>query len=90
VNFDSLMLHDATILNIDFKWSNSLVVINVKSHAKNISLEFTGCTNISVPHENPWGKSSSINSTKYEDGLFKIEMQSGDVIAITANSFSMV
>lgn len=51
-------------------------------------LEFQGVTHLSVPRHDEWGPSSSVNGASSKPGHFAIEMQSGDVIDIKAQSFS--
>ena len=40
-----------------------------------------------APHRMPWGASVHVNAVREEDGWFVLEMQSGDVIRIAAESF---
>ena len=50
---------------------------------------FTGVSALHIPRDNPWGASVSINSIcRGRDGLFEIEIQSGDVIRIAATDWA--
>jgi hypothetical protein len=42
-----------------------------------------------LPHEEPWGPSFYVNEASYSDGIFRIQMQSGDTIEIVATGFSL-
>jgi hypothetical protein len=47
-----------------------------------------GVEEVFIPHRNPWGPSTSINSARTEASrVYIIEMQSGDEIRITAERF---
>jgi len=86
-NFSDSNLHDATLVNIEFDWGNALTFVSFKCHNKNVVIKFSECTNVSIPHENPWGQSASVNATSQDGKTFKIEMQSGDIISINSGSF---
>ena len=86
-NFSDLNLHDATLINIEFDWVNALAFVSFKLHLENVVIKFSDCTNVCIPHENPWGQSSSVNATSQDDNTFKIEMQSGDIISVNSSSF---
>jgi hypothetical protein len=88
--FDSLMLHDATLIDINFNWLKSVTTVKFKKHDGIYSIQFSSCTNLSIPHECSWGESNSINSFSNKGCVYKIEMQSGDLIVINASGFSMV
>jgi hypothetical protein len=88
-NFADLNLHDATIINIEFDWANALALVSFKLHLEKVVIRFSDCTNVSIPHENPWGQSASVNATSQDGNEFKIEMQSGDIISVNSSSFSV-
>jgi len=81
-----LDLHDCTIEELRFFWQKGNLAITVWRHSKPLqksilcNLVLSGVTEIFIPHESPWGPSNEINSASFENGLCKIEMQSGDVI----------
>jgi hypothetical protein len=58
------------------------------------SLQAEGVSHLEVPRLNPWGPSVSVNEVRgpttnaNESQAIEIEMQSGDVIKITAKSFA--
>jgi len=46
--------------------------------------------NLTLPHTQPWGPSSSINSaSQRNEGQYEIEMQSGDIIRIDARDVKL-
>jgi hypothetical protein len=89
-NFEDLNLHDATLINVEFDWANSVAFISLKLPDKNVVIKFSGCTNVNIPQENSWGKSVSVNKIRKSGLLFEIEMQSGDIISITSESFDLL
>jgi len=86
MSFDSLPLHDATLAAICIDWDAArcdvrLRPVGLSSHL----LVFEGFTHIELPRRQVWGPSSSINTVAQpREGLFDIELQSGDVIRIEA------
>jgi hypothetical protein len=86
-----LELHDATLVSVDFAWGIGVCNLWLE-HGQQGScvLTFAGVSNITLPRLQPWGRSSSINSArKIEDNRYEIEMQSGDLLTIDANSASL-
>ena len=69
-----------------FKCKPSPVEIQEGRHL----LEFQQVTALKIPHDEPWGRSSSVNEISHSSGTFQIEMQSGDIIEIAAGSFTLV
>ncbi|MBG9990657.1 hypothetical protein [Pseudoalteromonas sp. NZS37] len=88
-NFAGLNLHDATLINIEFDWANALTFVSFKLHLEKVVIKFSDCTNVSIPHENLWGQSASVNAIRQDGNTFKIEMQSGDIISVNSSSFSV-
>jgi hypothetical protein len=90
---DKLPLHDATLESIKVDWGSREVAINLKVYtSRNSSVEpyvlkFEKVNNIQAPHDSPWGDSESINRVTVEDKKIKIEIQSGDVIEVSAEIF---
>lgn len=85
MTFSALPLHDATLLAICICWDAarcdiSLRPVGMPPHL----LVFEGFKNIELPRREEWGPSSSVNSVSERDGLFEIEMQSGDTIRVEA------
>ncbi len=90
-SFDALPLHDAVVSAIEIDWEKKLCRfhLSVVSRSGNDALlAFEGVTWLSMPHNEPWGPSSSVNSVSDAGGGFKIEMQSGDIIEIKATSYA--
>jgi len=86
-------LHDAVLKELRIDWSACVCVAEVlafvdglKLPAQHRHLRFSKIEEVIVPHRAPWGGSEQINSATEKDGVFLIEMQSGDVIRITAES----
>ncbi len=92
--FESLDLHDASIETIVFDWKAGRCDIILQSwsveHRKSLVtfLSFFEVSHLEIPRDVPWGESVSINEVKECDGLFQIEMQSGDTISVVAKGFS--
>ncbi|HEX3864833.1 MAG TPA: hypothetical protein VHY35_24370 [Stellaceae bacterium] len=87
-------MHDWTLLTLLFDWQTATVTISFRaSHAKAASLIANGVSHLDVPRLNEWGRSVSVNKVHgpVDNGRgeqrLQIEMQSGDVIAISATSF---
>jgi hypothetical protein len=88
-------MHDWSLISVHLDWQSAVVELRLTAPEGAAVLTATGVTNLAVPHDFPWGPSASVNG---HDGpvpfgadlhQLKIEMQSGDVIAVTAKSFSM-
>lgn len=92
-SYEGLSLHDAVLRSIEVDWDKKRCVFHLAAFvtpgcgATPHVLAFEGVTFLSVPHEEPWGSSSFVNSVSNEGANFKIEMQSGDVIELTATNF---
>jgi len=90
VTFSSLPLHDASIAATYIGWEAArcdlrLRPVGLLSHL----LVFEGFTNIELPRRESWGPSSSVNSlAQPHEGLFEIELQSGDTIRIVASHWA--
>ncbi len=83
-------LHDATLVSVELLWAQGsctlgLVVIGVGPS----ELAFAGVTSIHLPRKHPWGPSVYVNAFRtIEPGSFELELQSGDVLCIKAESWS--
>lgn len=90
MTFNSLPLHDALLAAIYIRWEDArcdlrLRPVGLPSHL----LVFEGFTNIELPRRESWGQSSSVNSLMQpHEGLFEIELQSGDTIRIEASDWA--
>ena len=94
MKFENLGLHDATIKAISYLWEDKTLTINGKCYSEKIdgfvdfTLRFNAVTCVSIPHQEKWGTSSSINGTRLTTPKkYSIEIQSGDEIAIEAEDF---
>ncbi|MET0356960.1 MAG: hypothetical protein ABW044_09285 [Cellvibrio sp.] len=95
MEFQTLPLHDATLISINYEWqlkSVSIVGERYNSSIQKISpfkILFTNVTLLSIPHSEEWGDSASILelATLNASG-YQIQMQSGDLITIQAGNFS--
>ena len=84
-------LHDATLLSVQADWAQgtAVVVLQVADVEEPLRVRAAGVTDLRMPHERPWGPSVSVNSWHIASGVLSIEMQSGDTITITAQSFDV-
>jgi hypothetical protein len=88
-------MHDWTLLSVVFEWSDRKVIVNFKSHRRVEILVAHSVVDLHVPQTNAWGPSVSVNEVRgplvRSDSFqtVEIEMQSGDVLSITAKSFEM-
>ena len=94
VSFAALPLHDAVVRDIELSWANKRCCFHLSAFARGgvdatpHMLVFEGVRLLSMPHNEPWGPSSCVNAVSEAGGTFRIEMQSGDVIELTAASFA--
>lgn len=90
MTFDTLPLHDASLEAIYISWEAArcdlrLRPVGLPSHL----LVFEGFTNIDLPRRESWGPSSSVNTlAQPREGLFEIELQSGDKIRVQASHWA--
>lgn len=95
MEFEKLPLHDATIILISYEWSAKAVSVvgNLYNPATQkisiFKILFTNASLINIPHAEEWGSSDSVLETVVLDASkYQIQMQSGDLITIMAESFS--
>lgn len=92
-DISTLDLHDATLRRIDLDWERGLCELHLSVWSDEAGtsvarvLSFHKTTNIHIPRQDPWGPSVSINLASQSNTDFQIEMQSGDVISISAEAF---
>ena len=85
-----LHLHDATLISVEFVWQEGVCKLKIEKwsieqqKSAPFVITFNGVTNLSMPRNEEWGPSESINEAKHLNGVFSIEMQSGDIISIAA------
>ncbi|NMP01462.1 hypothetical protein HHE94_01810 [Pseudoalteromonas arctica] len=93
-SIETLPLHDAILNTININWENRSVIFNLNvftvkgGDALSHQLTFENASNIEVPHNSPWGDSIFINGVSIIEDNYEIEIQSGDVIKITAEKYS--
>jgi len=92
--FEKLPLHDATFDFINIKWEDYIVEIKLFAFVKNnenalpYTLKFAEVSEMYFPHKNPWGESKYINNVYVKNGMYHIEIQSGDIIKTKSKDFS--
>jgi hypothetical protein len=88
-------LHDWTLSAATVNWGTGTAELTFAWDGKDYALTVRGLSKLVLPRTFPWGPSVSVNSidgpTPLEDGLFhlSIEMQSGDVIELSAVNFDI-
>ena len=94
IEFDALPLHDATLSTLTIEWprrSCTLVFTLVHQPGQSPSagtLTFDGLREASLPLQEPWGRSNSVNAASCpEAGVFVIELQSGDQLRFVATGY---
>jgi hypothetical protein len=94
-SFETLPQHDAPVdsVYIDWKTKTCTIALHVfltpGVRATPHRLHFFDVRSLSLPHEEPWGPSFYVNEASYGDGIFRIQMQSGDTIEIVATGFAL-
>lgn len=90
MSFSSLPIHDAVLATIYVSWDAARC--DLRLHPVGLAphlLVFEGFTNIELPRRESWGPSSSVNTSRQpQEGLFEIELQSGDTIRIEASHWT--
>jgi hypothetical protein len=93
---NALRLHDWTLVRIAVEWEAGTVRVDLQSPSGPRCLCAAGLQDLRVPQSTPWGPSISVNAVRGPLGkpsqdttTLAIEMQSGDVIEITARSFDI-
>lgn len=88
-------MHDWTLIDLVVEWSIGTITVHFRDEESRIlELKASGLTHLEVPRRRPWGPSVSVNEIRgptHLDGRteIEIEMQSGDVIVIAAQSIDM-
>lgn len=87
-------MHDWTLTLITIDWISGSGYLRIRGNEREREIRFQGIRRLVVPREFPWGHSLSINTVDGPIELqgklqLKIEMQSGDVIEIIADSFDV-
>jgi hypothetical protein len=88
-------MHDWSFLSLLVSWRSGELEIGLQSPSGPASVCAQGLRDLRLPRERSWGPSVSVNAVRgpsvRPDGLsqLSIEMQTGDVIEIVAEAFSM-
>ena len=97
VNFDALPLHDAVLKELRFDWATGVCVAELVAFTDGLQkpsrpakLVWNKTGEVVVSRRSPWGSSVCVNCAREEVGWFVLEMQSGDMIRITAESFEFL
>jgi hypothetical protein len=86
-------MHDWTLHSIIVDWPNREVIFRVSWNKQDAAIFARGFSHLQVPRLDEWGRSVSINGvngptpTADNRHTVSIEMQSGDVISVTAAQF---
>ena len=94
-----LPLHDAIIDRFVVHWAERYVIGYFLAYrepersAEPLRVTWHGIHEFHLPRQAPWGESQRVNSATqlgFDDNFakFQLEMQSGDVVSITASHFS--
>jgi hypothetical protein len=95
---DRPKLHDASLLRVVLLWDEEAQAeLQFRLDGpKTVALKASGVTNLTCPHENPWGPSVSVNEVRgpveVQEGIrrIEIEIQSGDTILVEAREFNWI
>ena len=88
-------VHDWTLLSVALEWDGGKATVTFKSCTGTEVLVAHSVVDLHISHLNEWGPSVSVNEVRGPlatgEALqsVEIEMQSGDVLSITAKSFGM-
>lgn len=85
--FKDLPLHDVTLQTILVDWRAGVCTLGLDTGSGPQELIFSGLISIAIPRGQPWGPSTSINEVRERDGIYEIEVQSGDVVSVVAESW---
>ena len=94
--FDALPLHDAVLTTVTLNWAAAICEVRIHTsgpiHTKAgpYILRFHRVRRVDIPRFEPWGPSGSVNSQSRQGDLYQIEIQSGDTMTVTAESFEFV
>lgn len=92
--FESLPLHDATLTCLTCEWGEGVCTATLRLWEENAKqsrpylLRWEGVTDMAIPRLQPWGPSVSVNTASLDGNVYQLEMQSGDLIRVTAERFA--
>jgi hypothetical protein len=88
------LMHEWVLLSIGFDWKAGRLTFSFDIYqAGGVSLVAEGVVDLHVPQMKPWGPSVHVNEVRQppvgarKRRKLEIEMQSGDIITVTAASF---
>lgn len=90
---EDVPLHDAVLHSITLGWKEAKVELLLSAFtitgqaAKRHNLVILDIEETNCPHLSPWCNSVCINAVEEVSGTFRIEMQSGDVLAFKGKGF---
>ncbi|HET7539922.1 MAG TPA: hypothetical protein VFK05_08620 [Polyangiaceae bacterium] len=95
-DFDALPLHDAVLYRVSLEWERRVasaevaIFLDCSKPAVPAVLSWNGVRSVHLPCAEPWGPSVFIKK-QYKTGprSYAIEVQSGDVLEIDADGFSL-
>ena len=88
-------LHDFTLISMTMDWKSGETSLLLRGDVGYLSIVAKETCSVSCPRRSPWGESVSINEvrklqvTKAPYTRLEIEMQSGDLIELEAESFEI-
>jgi hypothetical protein len=95
--FTSWPLHDAVLRAVHVDWQARTCIAEIDAfvardkEAVSRQILWHGVREVHIPHDEPWGRSASINEARLLDpGVFILQMQSGDEIRIRADTVEFV
>ncbi len=83
MTLDLTTLHDATLISLDFDWTNGTATVLLRTALHDeLRLEVIECTDLVLSRREEWGHSTAVMSVGGADGDLStglcLEMQSGD------------
>lgn len=82
-------LHDTTLQQLVVNWPAASVTVHFRTATGEAVLTAQGLRRLDLPRSEPWGPSVSVNQVAQTPGRLTIKMQSGDVVTIEAETFSI-
>lgn len=89
------LMHEWVLLSIEFEWKSGRLTFSFDTYqAGVVFLVAEGVVDLHVPQMKPWGPSVHVNEVREplararKVRKLEIEMQSGDIITVTAASFA--
>lgn len=93
MNLSDFCFHDSVLFNAFYNWKNNeltfelSIFLDRKKRAVPFRIKFMEIRKLSLTHENPWGKSNTLNKiVETFPGKISIEIQSGDSIELEFGS----